>query len=120
MAHIIDVLPELRGNEQIYIQQIINDMTPETAAKFAMTYRVRRKDPQSILLMTLIGFVFVAGIQRFMVEQYVLGILYLLTFGFCYIGTIIDVVIHQQIALEYNQRQAHEVLQMLRSSGSVS
>ncbi|HNX42808.1 MAG TPA: hypothetical protein PLJ84_02965 [Bacteroidales bacterium] len=42
-----------------------------------------------------------------------MGILYLLTGGLCLIGTIVDLVNHRQLALEYNVQVAHEVASMV-------
>jgi len=36
-----------------------------------------------------------------------MGILYLLTVGICWVGTIIDLVNYQKLALEYNMKVAH-------------
>ncbi|MEW6653185.1 MAG: TM2 domain-containing protein, partial [Bacteroidota bacterium] len=77
-------------------------------------YRSRRKDPQTILLVTLVGFLGIAGIQRFLTDQIGLGILYLLTCGICMIGTIIDLVNYKKIAFEYNQQQANQIAVMLK------
>jgi len=72
-------------------------------------YRSRRRDPQVILLSTLAGFVFVAGIQRFITDQIGMGILYFFTAGLCFIGTIVDLINYKQIAFEYNIKNANEV-----------
>jgi TM2 domain-containing membrane protein YozV len=67
-----------------------------------------------MLIFTLIGFFGVAGIQRFVTGETVLGILYLLTVGFCGIGTIIDLVNISRITFEYNRKQAIESAGMVR------
>ena len=82
--------------------------------QFANIYRTRRKDPQTILLVTLVGFLGISGIQRFLTDQIGLGILYLLTGGICMIGTIIDLVNYKKIAFEYNQKQANQVAVMIK------
>ena len=109
MARTIDVLPEITGEEMIYIQNLIKDMDDEKARNFASVYRSRRKEPQMILLLALLGFVGFAGIHRMIINQIGMGILYLLTAGLCFIGTIIDLVNHQKLAFEYNQKVAAEV-----------
>jgi TM2 domain-containing membrane protein YozV len=80
---------------------------------FANVYRARRRDPQLILLTTLLGFIVVAGVQRFLVGQIGMGILYLFTGGLCLIGTIIDLINYQDLAFEFNQGVAHEVNAMI-------
>lgn len=116
MANVLQLMPELIGEEQAFIASIIRNMDDEAAQQFANVYRVRRKDPQTILLLTLVGFLGIAGIQRFIVDQIGLGILYLLTGGICLIGTIIDLVNYKSIAFEYNQKQAQQIAAMVRSS----
>ncbi len=116
MADVLRLLPEITGDEQIYISGLIKDMDETTAQTFANVYRSRRKDPQTILLLTLVGFLGIAGIQRFVVDQIGMGILYLLTGGICLIGTIIDLVNHRSIAFEYNQKQAQQIVTMVDAS----
>lgn len=109
MARMIDVLPEITGEEMIYVQNLIKDMDDDKARSFASVYRSRRKEPQMILILALLGFVGFAGIHRFILNQIGMGILYLLTAGLCFIGTIIDLVNHQKLTFEYNQKVANEV-----------
>ena len=114
MARVIDILPELTGEEMLYIQSILKDMDDERARTFAGVYRSRRKDPQVILITALLGLVVVAGVHRFIMGQIGMGLLYLFTAGLCFIGTIVDLVNHQKLAFEHNQRIANEVLQLVR------
>ena len=113
MAKVINVLPEITGEEMIYIQRVIADFDDEKARTFATVYRARRKDPQLILILCLLGFVGFAGIHRMITDQVGLGILYLFTLGLCFIGTIVDLINFQKIAFEYNQKAANEVLVMM-------
>ncbi len=115
MANVLQLLPELIGEEQAFISNIIRDMDDDSAQQFSNVYRVRRKDPQTILLLTLVGFLGIAGIQRFIVDQIGLGILYLLTGGICLIGTIVDLVNYKSIAFEYNIKQAQQIAAMVKS-----
>ena len=98
MPNVLQLMPEIMGEEQIFVNSLIKDMSDEQAMQFANVYRVRRRDPQTILLLTLVGFLGIAGIQRFIVDQIGLGIVYLLTGGICFIGTIIDLVNYKRIA----------------------
>ncbi|MEX1241175.1 MAG: TM2 domain-containing protein [Cyclobacteriaceae bacterium] len=114
MARVIDVLPELTGEEMLYTQALLKDMDDEKARTFASVYRSRRKDPQMILITALLGFIGFAGIHRFIMGQIGMGILYFFTAGLCLIGTIIDLVNHQKLTFEHNQKIANEVLSMVR------
>jgi len=114
MANILDLLPELIGEEQAYVAGIIRDMEEDKARQFSNAYRARRREPQTILLLALVGFLGLAGIQRFVVDQIGMGILYLLTGGLCAIGTIIDMINYKKIALEYNMVQAQQIVAVVR------
>jgi len=115
MANVLELLPEIMGEEQMYISSIIKNMDDKQAFQFANIYRTRRKDPQTILLVTLVGFLGISGIQRFLTDQIGMGILYLLTGGLCMIGTIIDLVNYKKIAFEYNQKQANQIAVMAKN-----
>ncbi|MFC2085180.1 TM2 domain-containing protein, partial [Bacteroidota bacterium] len=114
MANVLQLMPELIGEEQAFVSSLIKNMSEEEAQQFANVYRVRRKDPQTILLLALVGFLGIAGIQRFIVDQIGMGILYLLTGGICLIGTIVDLVNYKGIAFEYNQKQAQQIAAIVR------
>lgn len=109
MAKILEVLPELTGEEMTFVQNLIKDWDDEKARNFANVYRTRRKDPQIILITCLLGLIIVAGVHRFLLGQIGMGLLYLFTAGLCIIGTIVDLVNYQKLAYEYNQRVASEV-----------
>lgn len=122
MANVLRHLPELEGMELGYIQGLMKNMDEDQASLFAQVYRARRKDAQMILILTLIGFFGFAGLHRFILGQVGLGILYILTLGLCFIGTIVDLVNYKSLAYEYNIRMAHETLAMISSfpnSGNV-
>ena len=114
MARVIDVLPELTGEEMVYVQNLINAYDDEKARSFASVYRTRRKDPQMILILALLGFIGFAGIHRMILNQIGMGILYFFTVGLCWIGTIVDLVNYQKLAFEANMKTANEVAQMVK------
>jgi TM2 domain-containing membrane protein YozV len=114
MARIIDVLPELAGEEMLFVQSLISEMDNNKAVSFATVYRNKRRDPMLILVLTVVGFVGFAGLQRFLTDQIGMGILYFFTAGLCFIGTIIDLVNYQKLAFEYNQKVAKEAAMMVQ------
>ena len=109
LSNVLHHLPELEGDEQFHVAKIVNDMSNEEAQQFAHIYRERRRDPTIILLAALAGFILVAGVQRFLIDEIGMGFLYLFTGGLCVIGTIVDVVNYKSLAYRYNRRQADEV-----------
>lgn len=115
MIHILQFIPELTGQELAYVQNLTKDFNDNQIQNFANIYRSRRRDPNIILFTTLLGFLGIAGIQRFLVGQIGMGILYLFTVGLCYIGTIVDLVNYQNISFTYNQRMANEVDMIMKN-----
>lgn len=100
--------PGITPEEMNFLQQGTADLTEGQKKYFYMVYSGKRKSPQDILIFTLIGFVGVAGIQRFVLGEVLMGLLYFFTAGFCFIGTIVDLVNHKTLASEYNRRMAYE------------
>jgi len=113
MNRILTLLPELELDEAMAIDVMLKEKTDDQVKNFAMLYRNRRRDSQLILLTTLLGFVGVSGVQRFLVNNVGMGVLYFFTGGLCLIGTIVDLVNYKSLALEYNQKMAREVAQFI-------
>lgn len=113
MANIIDHLPEIEGDESLYVGKLISNLDDSQASKFASVYRARRKDPQTILITCLLGFFLIAGIHRLLLNQIGMGILYIFTAGLCLIGTIVDLVNYKEMAFEYNRNVAQEVKSLI-------
>lgn len=118
MANAMYLLPELDGDEMVFVQGLIKDWDEQQAKQFATVYRARRKEPQLILLTTLLGFVVIAGVQRFILGEIGMGLLYLFTGGLCLIGTIVDLVNYRKMAFEYNSKVAQQVSVMVRGAAA--
>lgn len=106
-------MPDLQPAEMAGIKDLTSSMSEAQQQQFFMLYTGKRKKPQEILLLTCLGFVVVAGIQRFVLGQVGMGVLYLLTGGLCLIGTIVDVVNYKKLATDYNLTQMYEAAQMV-------
>ena len=109
LKYLYDVTPE----ELITINSRIKDFNDDELSQFCMIYRSKRKDPQLILILCLLGLVGFAGVQRFVIGNIGMGILYFFTAGLCFIGTIVDAVNHKSLAMEYNAKMITETLSML-------
>ena len=107
-------IPEIPIEELTVIQLNTKAFDEEKITQFLNLYIGRRVKSDTILICTIIGFIGIGGIQRFITGQIGMGILYLLTFGLCYIGTIVDLINYKKLTLERNQEMiVQEVLPML-------
>lgn len=113
MNRLLQYLPEIEGEEFMHLERLTEQMSNEQLQTFAVVYRSRRRDPQNVLILTLLGFLILAGLQRFYIGQIGMGILYLLTGGLCLIGTIVDIINYKDLAKEYNLNVANEVVRMV-------
>ena len=107
-------IPGIDAEEMVILDNMTRDLSDEQFRTFVAVYSGRRKSNDTILICTILGFVAVAGIQRFIVGQIGMGLLYLFTGGLCLVGTIVDLINHKSLALEYNQQMAAESLRMIR------
>ncbi|MDX5325120.1 MAG: TM2 domain-containing protein [Bacteroidota bacterium] len=115
MNRVLRYIPEASGEEMIFLDQFTREFGDEEMERFAFYYRAKRKDPQTVLILTILGFVIVAGVQRLYLNQIGMGILYLLTGGLCLIGTIVDLVNYQNLAKDFNITVAEESFRMMKS-----
>ncbi|GAA4930380.1 MULTISPECIES: TM2 domain-containing protein [Mucilaginibacter] len=100
--------------EVLFLQQATAELDEQQKNRFYGIYSTKRKNPQDILLVSLLGFVGFAGIQRFMLGQIGMGLLYFFTAGLCFIGTIVDLVNHKNLTNEYNKQMAYESFQIAK------
>ena len=109
-----DLMPELEPDELHYVQQLLGDMPYAEMQQFANIYRARRKKPQEVLILVIVGFFLIAGLQRFYLGQIGMGLLYFFTGGLCFIGTILDLINYKRLTFEFNVKEAQTVKAMLR------
>jgi TM2 domain-containing membrane protein YozV len=106
-------LPGISPQEYSYLQTATTGFSEQQLRGFLMIYSSKRRNPDDMVLYCILGF-FIPGLPRFLVNQVGMGILYFLTIGLCFIGTIIDLINHKNLAFEYNQRMVFESLQMVK------
>ena len=99
-----DMTPEEMG----FLQQATAELNENQKKYFYTVYGSKRKNAQEILIFTLLGFVGFAGIQRFVLGQTGMGIVYFFTGGLCLVGTIMDLIKNKSLTLEYNKNMAYE------------
>jgi TM2 domain-containing membrane protein YozV len=113
MQQMLMMLPDLQPEELAFLQDLTRNMSEKDQEQFLFMYRSKRKDKTTMLLLAAIGFLGVAGIHRIISGDIVLGILYLFTLGFCFVGTIIDIININQITNDFNRKQASETAQIM-------
>lgn len=102
--NLIFSLPNIESDEMMFIQEAVKDLSDEQQKNFVLLYQGKRKDPQMILICCILGFLGLSGIQRFLLGQIGMGILYFITAGLCLVGTIIDLINYKKLTLEFNQK----------------
>jgi hypothetical protein len=108
----IMMLPGLRPTEIIFLKEMMRGLTESQKQQFLLFYSSKRREEQQLLILALIGFFGVAGIHRIVTGDVLLGVIYLFTFGFCGIGTIIDLINISRLSSNYNLLQAEEALRL--------
>ncbi|HEX2536201.1 MAG TPA: NINE protein [Chitinophagaceae bacterium] len=108
------MLPNLQPEELYAIQNLFQEMSESQQQQFIMLYQGRRKEQQTITLLTLVGFLGFAGLQRFVLNEVAWGVLYFLTAGFCFIGTIYDLFNVRRMTTDFNLKQAYEAATMVK------
>jgi len=112
------VFPGITPAEATFLHQNMETLSDSQKERFLAAYSVKRKDPHNILLLTVVGTLGIAGLQRFATGQIILGFLYLFTCGFFWIGTILDLINYKNIAAGYNHKMAYESYQIAMISGN--
>lgn len=108
--------PGVTPEEVSFLQSSTTDLTENQQRNFQMIYSGKRKSGQDMLLFCVIGLLLVPGLQRFITGQIGMGLLYLFTIGLCFIGSIVDLINHKSLAMEYNKKMAYESYQMAKMS----
>jgi len=114
MPQAMTYLPSIEGQELIFVQAIFDQLSEQEAQQFTLAYSQRRRDNSMILIMIIVAMVFLPGLHRFFLDKVGSGIVHLLTCGWCWIGTVIDLVNHKKLTFEYNAKVASEIASMLR------
>jgi len=109
-SRLIQLIPGVEANELMFLESMTKDLSDEQLQTFAILYNNERKKPDMILIGGIIGLLGIGGVQRFMIGQIGMGILYLLTAGLCYIGTIIDLVNYKKLTFEFNRELAAKIV----------
>ena len=102
--------------EYSFIHHASAGLTENQMQTFMLVYNNRRKNPNDILLATLLGFFGFAGVQRLMTGKIFLGLIYFFTCGFFFVGTIVDLLTYKSIANDHNRHLAYECYHIARAA----
>lgn len=116
MGNVLLVMPTVEGVELNYLQTLLKDFDDNKLQQFATIYSSRRKDPNMIALLAVVGFFGFAGIHRFMLDHIGMGLLYFFTAGLCCIGTIVDLVNYKKLTFEYNSKIAQTIFSQIAAN----
>jgi len=103
---ILTYLPGADLEELIFIEEITDDFTESERREFLLQYRGRRARDEMIVILCALGFVGFSGLHRLYTKRILLGLAFFFTAGFCFIGTIVDLINHRSVTREYNRNQA--------------
>ena len=103
-------------DEYSFLHHASAGLSQNQVQTFMLVYNSRRKNPNDVLLATLLGFLGLAGLQRFMTGHYILGFLYLITGGFFGLGTLVDLCTYKSITNDYNRHLAYECYHIARAT----
>jgi len=109
-------LPDMSPEEIAFLEQANENLDDEQKKRFFNIYSAKRKSPQDILLYILIGLLGVAGVHKMVMGEVTMGILYLFTWGFFGVCTIVDAINYKKLTLEYNKKMAYESYQITQTN----
>lgn len=107
-------LRNIKPDELAYLENLTAGLSDDKMNLFVALYGNKRKTEDTVLICTLLGFVGFSGVQRFILGQIGMGILFFFTAGLCFIGTIVDLINHKEMTYQYNCQQAMETIAMIR------
>ena len=113
MSKIADYLPGLGDSELDFVISATKSLPEDRLDEFARLYKAQRKKPEIVLITALIGFFGIAGIQRFILGQVGMGLLYLFTGGLFFIGTLVDVFSFKKLTNTVNEELAFRLARRL-------
>jgi len=107
-------LKSITPAEMVHLKNSTAGLSDEQLRNFVTVYATKRRESDMLLIISCVGLLGFAGIQRFLVGQIGMGILYFFTGGLCAIGTILDIINHKRLADEFNAKMAAETLQLIQ------
>lgn len=116
--NLLQTIPGLEPEELSYLQGLTEGLDENKMRAFIRVYNEKRQSANTILLTCLIGLLGIAGIHRFLIGEILMGIVYLLTAGLCYIGTIVDAVNYKELTRRHNIKAANDAFSLINAMGN--
>ena len=116
MTTIMQLFPKADPMEQLFLNGLVKEMSEDALSTFVVTYNAQRKDSTTVLILTVLAFRGIAGVNRFYLGQIGMGILFLLTGGFCLVGSLIDLFRHKALTSQVNQQKALELAMLAKGA----
>ena len=113
MADVVQLFPELEIEELVLIGRFVSDMTDEQGSQFAAVYRAKRHNDLTMVALWFPSVIGIAGLHRFYAGQIGMGLIYLFTMGFCFVGTLIDAFRSTTLTYNYNYELAKATAAMI-------
>jgi len=106
--------PGVTPGELYLLQQATADLDDNQVRAFNELYIIKRKNPKDILLLTILGFLGIAGIHRIVLGETVMGVLYFFTYGFFGVMTVMDTINNKTLTTDYNQKMMTEAYRIVK------
>jgi TM2 domain-containing membrane protein YozV len=106
-------LPGISPEELSFLQQATAGLDENQLKYFFTIYMGKRKSPQDILIFCIVS-IFIPGVQRFVLGQVGMAVLYFFTGGLFFVMTIMDLINYKKLALEFNKKMAYESYQLVK------
>jgi TM2 domain-containing membrane protein YozV len=112
MSNLQALIPGVAADELGQIGHFADGLNDEQLQSFATAYQSQRKDSTTVLLLAL--FLGGVGAHYFYLGKTGLGVLYLFTLGFFWVGAIVDCFRAKSLALDFNRDLAAQIASNVR------
>ena len=116
MSNLVKYMPEVEADELLNLNPIVNDMNDEQIKLFAEAFRIKRKTTSNLWLFYIISFLGLGGAHRLYLGQVGMGIIYFLTYNFCLVGLVIDILASRSMVNTYNLSEANKVGRLIKAT----
>lgn len=95
-------VPMAEGSEWTYLRNLAKCVSEDEFEHFIRLYLPNRKEKNTVLILCVLGFLGLAGIHRFYLGNIRIGVLYIISAGLLYLGTIYDLLKYREMVSDVN------------------